>query len=40
MTEEEKEHMPGKFMMGLAWAGTIGLTLVSAYVLAMMFVFT
>lgn len=35
-TPEEREHMPGRFMMGLAWAGTIGLTLVSIYVLFMM----
>lgn len=35
-TAEEREHMPGRFMMGLAWTGTVGLTLVSIYVLFMM----
>ncbi|WP_163025920.1 hypothetical protein [Chachezhania antarctica] len=39
-TEEEREHMPSPFMMGLAWTGTVGLALISVYVLAMMFVFT
>jgi len=35
-TPEEREHMPGRFMMGLAWTGTVGLALVSVYVLFMM----
>ncbi|MFV0245053.1 MAG: Nramp family divalent metal transporter [Qingshengfaniella sp.] len=36
-TEEEKQHLPGPFLMGLSWVGIIGLALISAYVLFMMF---
>lgn len=34
---EEQEFRPGAFMMGLAWAGVIGLALISLYVLVMTF---
>ncbi len=34
---EDAEFAPGKFMMGLAWAGVVGLALISAYVLIMTF---
>ncbi|MBI6630325.1 Nramp family divalent metal transporter [Pontibaca salina] len=34
---EEREHLPGRFLMSLAWVGIFGLGLISLYVLYMMF---
>lgn len=36
-TQEEREFLPGPFLFALAWAGVVGLTLISIYVLYMQF---
>lgn len=38
-TPFEREFMPSKPMMALAWAGTVGMGLLGIYVLTMMFIF-
>lgn len=35
-TTEEREHLPGRLMMSLAWIGIVGLGLIGLYVLYMM----